>query len=116
MTKKTTLPGSYTVSESNCWVWNGYKQYGYGSVRGEAAHRYVWRQLRGPIPDGMVLCHKCDNRGCVNPDHLFVGTQSENIQDMHNKGRGRRPMPYGTKRRHGLRELLRDIRNQQVDA
>jgi hypothetical protein len=52
------------------------------------AHRVSWELYRGPIPKGMKVLHECDNPRCVNPDHLFLGTQLENVHDMHQKGRG----------------------------
>lgn len=50
-------------------------------------HRWVYEEMFGPIPDGMVLLHKCDNSLCINPEHLQVGTQKENVHDMIDKGR-----------------------------
>src|SRR6267142_469485 len=75
----------------DCWLWtagSGSTGYGYfyiGRVQ-YAAHRFAWVSKHGPIPAGMQVLHSCDVRRCVR--HLFLGTQSDNIQDMHNKGRG----------------------------
>jgi hypothetical protein len=83
---------SIPVTESGCWLWIGYlNHYGYGRfcLNGKAigAHRASWIAFNGPIPIGMHVLHRCDVRSCVNPDHLFLGTQSDNVRDMHAKGR-----------------------------
>lgn len=75
---------------SGCWLWlrsvKGKKgTNNYGSIhrngRSFSAHRYSWMKHLGRIPNGMFVLHKCDVRCCVNPDHLFIGTQSDNIVD-----------------------------------
>lgn len=66
---------------------NGYGRLGFGREY-IMAHRAAWLLAHGPIPEGMVLCHKCDNPPCINVDHLFVGTQQDNQLDKLRKGRG----------------------------
>jgi hypothetical protein len=75
-----------------CWEWTGCKQRtGYGRFRlagwTQMAHRVAWELVHGLIPKGMQVLHRCDNPGCVNPNHLFLGTQTDNIYDMTAKGR-----------------------------
>lgn len=77
---------------NECWKWNGtidHSGYGVLAVRGKrlAAHRLSWIFAHGEIPSGMVICHRCDTPPCVNPSHLFLGTLSDNTQDMIRKGR-----------------------------
>ncbi len=62
------------------------------------AHRFSYELYKGKIPKGMLVCHSCDNRGCVNPDHLWLGIIQENNQDMIKKNRGRYPGPYNPTR------------------
>jgi hypothetical protein len=76
-----------------CWLWIGAKhKRGYGACGAKAygdcrAHRVAWRYLRGEIPDDKELCHRCDNKLCVNPDHIFLGTHHENMLDAKAKKR-----------------------------
>lgn len=77
---------------AECWEWTGarYSQ-GYGAFcylgRQWHTNRLAWLFTNGPIPDGLQVCHTCDNPSCCRPDHLFLGTQTENLQDASSKGR-----------------------------
>ena len=76
-----------------CWLWIGtiHKDTGYGVFQKdgqqELAHRLSWIIVNGPIPAGLFVCHHCDTPRCINPDHLFLGTRSENMKDAYHKGR-----------------------------
>jgi hypothetical protein len=87
----------YNILDSGCWKWKGaLDKDGYGDFwvtlskntkRNFAAHRASWELFRYEIPQGLSVLHKCDNPWCVNPDHLFLGTQMDNIRDRDSKNR-----------------------------
>lgn len=77
--------------QTGCWNWKKTSGRRYGNMHydgtAQQAHRVSWQLHRGPIPDGLHVLHRCDNTKCVNPDHLFLGTRSDNMVDMVAKGR-----------------------------
>lgn len=83
------------ITESGCWIWTGalvddrnrYGSFYFGNGERERAHRASWRFYRGEIPDDLCVLHKCDVMECVNPNHLFLGTNKDNVDDKMKKGR-----------------------------
>jgi hypothetical protein len=73
-----------------CKLKEGYGQFRLGNKM-KLAHRIAWARENGEIPEGMCVCHKCDNPSCVNPGHLFLGTHQDNMDDKKFKGRGNQP-------------------------
>lgn len=93
-TLRERLYKSFDVNpENGCWEWNrNLSQSGYGCMKAMGfnikAHRLSYEIHKGSIPEGMFVCHSCDNRKCVNPNHLWIGTNKDNMLDMSIKGRG----------------------------
>lgn len=104
--------------DDGCWIWTaaivkavGYGRFGMPGNTVDYAHRAAWRLFRGEIPAGMYVCHRCDVRACVNPDHLFLGTHKDNMRDASDKGRVRIPRAsYASDETHQVAKLT----NEQV--
>jgi len=113
-TPKERLLSRIEKQDSGCWKWIGTKnKKGYGMMvykgRIHASHRVSWQEFYGEIPEGMLICHKCDNPSCVNPDHLFVGSNQDNMDDMKQKGRASKSKDKQKSRRKISREKELEI-------
>ena len=123
-----------TAISTPCIEWQKCRnKSGYGIVGGRErrrscgilAHRHAWADVHGPIPEGMCVLHRCDNPPCVNPDHLFLGTQADNMRDMRLKsrakagpGHGKRgeEVPVAKLTNEQARQILLDSRPQRQIA
>lgn len=113
---------SFNVDKNGCWIWKkGKTPQGYPcfyslcprtNKRIDLAHRFSFSLFNGSIPDGMMICHKCDNPSCVNPDHLFAGTHDDNMKDKVKKKRQiHGPMMHNAKLNW---KLVRKFRNEYL--
>jgi hypothetical protein len=106
---------AYVNKTDTCWLWAGptFRSSGYGrfNINREhlAAHRVAWELTNGPIPAGLFACHHCDVRQCVRPDHLFLGTQADNVRDMFVKGRNPSFAGPLNGRSHARRRLVQGV-------
>lgn len=96
------------IAANGCIEWSGGKfRSGYGNAwdpqtqKAWKAHRLAYDRLVGKIPEGLLVCHRCDNKPCVNPDHLFLGTVLDNVRDKISKGRDARGETHGSRTKPG---------------
>lgn len=102
-----------------CWEWQASDRgMGYGAFKFEGkvidAHRFSFTLENGEIPSGYFVCHKCDNRKCVNPNHLFLGLPKANVRDMIKKQRNFDPVSHGLGFKKGHKPKNRKLTDKQV--
>lgn len=117
--------GPICIRRGRCWLWTGAKAsngYGFIKVQGVMlrSHRFLWECFQGEIPEGLCICHHCDNPACVRLNHLFLGSHLDNARDKHQKGRQRYIPAYNQIRgeKHPSSKLtenqVKEIRQQYV--
>lgn len=111
MTPQEISKNYQPLPELGCYLWDGYiRPDGYGWVTMKRktyfAHRVVYEFFNGPISDGLIIRHKCDNPACINPEHLEIGTHKDNAEDRVSRGRG--------DKRHGERNTAAKLTEKQA--
>lgn len=110
---KARIESGVAIDERGCWLWQRSLKAGtgYGQItvhdRSKLLHPVVFRLYKGDIPSGLEVCHTCDVRRCCNPEHLFLGTRRDNMQDCKSKGRNSKP-PRNDGAKHHLAKLSDD--------
>lgn len=126
MDRKTRFLSKVFINpENDCWEWqatiypSGYGQFYWGHIEGKdktiKAHRAAWLILKGEVPWHLQVLHKCHNRKCCNPDHLYLGTHADNMRDRNESGRTSKwNKRYNFKRHDGVIQKVIELRKQRV--
>ena len=110
---------SFPITECGCWIWmRSVNDLGYGKIqiKGKTigAHRASWLAYRGDIPIGSLVCHQCDVPSCINPNHLFLGSHSDNAHDRERKGRGQNLKGQNNNNAKLTDDIVRTIRHSTL--
>lgn len=105
------------TSDNGCWEWKNYRDnFGYGTIwwkgKPRLAHRVAYEISNGDIDNNLLVCHRCDNPKCCNPDHLFLGTNKDNVIDRNKKGRQARPKGESNSQSKLTWEIAGEIRRR----
>ena len=122
MERKTKIV-DWKVDENGCWICTSHcrTEGGYPRIRYKGKHwllhRLVYAKLKGEIPEGYVVRHTCDNRACIHPDHLVIGTQADNLRDMVERGRSAHGASNGNHKltEKDVRAILADTQHTQAE-